>query len=143
MAFAAVIGGPECERIVGTSCYFVDPKTGLADVAYMVDPEWQGCGLGTLLQARTFDDARRHRVRGFTGDVLADNAAMLAVFGRSRCRVDSRLVGGAYEVQILFDEPRPAGRRSGLTVVPTAGSTRTQRKPTAWPLRSRKREDGR
>ncbi len=113
MAFAAVIGGPESERIVGTSCYFLDPKTGLADVAYMVDPEWQGAGLGTLLQVRTIDYARRHGVRGFTADVLADNAAMLAVFRHSGCGVVSRLVEGAYEVQILFDEPAPTGRRVG------------------------------
>src|SRR5262245_13113748 len=45
MAFAAVVGDPEAERIVGTSCYFLDPQTGLGDVAYMVDPEWQGVGL--------------------------------------------------------------------------------------------------
>jgi RimJ/RimL family protein N-acetyltransferase len=113
MAFAAVIGGPESERIVGTSSYFLDPKTGLADVAYMVDSEWQSSGLGTLLQARTIDYARRHGVRGFTADVLFDNAAMLAVFRRSGCRVDSRLVEGTYEVQILFDEPPPTGRRVG------------------------------
>jgi RimJ/RimL family protein N-acetyltransferase len=100
-----VIGGPESERIVGTSCYFLDPKTGLADVAYMVDAEWQRSGLGTLLHERTIDYARRHGVRGFTADVLADNSAMLAVFRRSGCRVDTRLVGGAYEIQILFDEP--------------------------------------
>jgi GNAT superfamily N-acetyltransferase len=58
MAFAAVIGGPESGRIVGPSCYFLDPKTGLADVAYTVDSEWQGSGLGSLLQARTIDYAR-------------------------------------------------------------------------------------
>jgi Acetyltransferase (GNAT) family len=115
-----VIGGPESERIVGTSCYFLDPKTGLADVAYMVDAEWQGSGLGTLLQARTIDYARRHGVRGFTADVLVYNAAMLAVFRRSGCRVESRLIGGAYEVEILFDEPPPTGRPSGCA--PPSGS---------------------
>ena len=103
MAFAAVIGGPEAERVVGTSCYFLDPQTGLADVAYMVDPEWQGLGLGTLLQARTIEYARGHGVRGFTADVLAGNAAMLAVFLRSGCQMTSRLGDGVIEVQMLFD----------------------------------------
>jgi acyl-CoA hydrolase/RimJ/RimL family protein N-acetyltransferase len=105
MAFAAVIGEPEAERVVGASCYFLDPQTGLADVAYMVDPRWQGCGLGTLLQARTIEYARTHGVRGFTADVLAVNAAMLAVFRRSGCRMTSRLVDGAYEVELLFESP--------------------------------------
>ena len=77
----------------------------------MVDAEWQGSGLGRLLQARTIDYARRHGVRGFTADVLARQRAMLAVFRRSGCRVESRLVDGAYEVQILFDEPPAAALR--------------------------------
>jgi acyl-CoA hydrolase/RimJ/RimL family protein N-acetyltransferase len=111
MAFAAVIGGPEAERIVGTSCYYVDPKTRLADVAFMVDGEWQGIGLGGLLQARTIDYARRHGVRGFTADVLGTNAPMMAVFRRCGHRVEKHLVDGAYELQILFGEPPAAALR--------------------------------
>src|SRR5205823_9891490 len=37
MAFAAVTGPPEHERIVASSCYYLNPATGLAEVAYMVD----------------------------------------------------------------------------------------------------------
>ncbi len=62
MAFAAIVGERESERIGGSSCYFVDPATGLADVAYMVDPEWQGAGLGSLLEARTIEYARAPRI---------------------------------------------------------------------------------
>ena len=103
MAFAALVGGPESERMVGTSCYFLDPQTGLADVAYMVDPEWQGLGLGTLLQMRTIEYAREHSVRGFTADVLVGNAGMLTVFRRSGCQMTSHLGDGVIEVQMLFD----------------------------------------
>jgi acyl-CoA hydrolase/GNAT superfamily N-acetyltransferase len=122
MAFAAVVGEPESERIVGTSCYFLDPQSGLADVAYMVDPDWQGIGLGRLLQTRITEYARGHGVRGFTADVLADNASMMAVFRRSGCAMTSRLADGAFEVQLLFGpgeenrdpEPaRPPGRLRG------------------------------
>jgi hypothetical protein len=41
-------------------------------------------------------------VRGFTADVLATNPAMLAVFRRAGCHMTTRLVEGAYEVQMLF-----------------------------------------
>jgi len=87
---------------VTTNSFFVPTRTGLADAAYMVDPEWQGVGLGALLQTRTIEYARAHGVRGFTADVLATNSAMLAVFRRSGCNMKTRLVDGAYEVQMLF-----------------------------------------
>jgi RimJ/RimL family protein N-acetyltransferase len=107
MAFAAVVGPHESERIVGTSCYYLDPSTGLADVAYLVDPEWQGLGLGTILHARTVEYARGHGVRGFTADVLVSNAAMLRVFQRGAHELTSTLSAGSYEVTMIFP---PAAR---------------------------------
>ena len=103
MAFAAVVGERESERIVGSSSYFVDPATGFADVAYMVDPAWQRIGLGTLLQERTMEYARGHGVRGFTADVLIDNTPMMAVFRRSGLRMESHVDAGAIELTLHFD----------------------------------------
>jgi RimJ/RimL family protein N-acetyltransferase len=103
MAFAAVVGPLERERIVGTGCYYVDASSGLADVAYMVDPEWQGSGLGTLLHERLVEYARASGVRGFTADVLASNGAMLAVFKRGDHGFETSLAGGAYEVTMRFE----------------------------------------
>jgi acyl-CoA hydrolase len=40
MAFAAVVGPAEHERVVATASYYLDPANGLADVAYLVDPAW-------------------------------------------------------------------------------------------------------
>ena len=102
MAFAVVVGPLERERIVGTGCYFLDASTGLADVAYMVDPEWQGTGLGTMLHARLAEYARARGVRGFTADVLASNSGMLRVFQRGDHTFETTLAGGAYEVTMIF-----------------------------------------
>lgn len=102
MAFAAVIGEGGTERVIGTGCYYVEADTGLADVAYMVDPAWQGRGVGQLLQARLTDYARRHGVRGFTADVLAHNEAMLSVMRRSGCDMSVRPSNGEIEVTLLF-----------------------------------------
>jgi acyl-CoA hydrolase/RimJ/RimL family protein N-acetyltransferase len=102
MAFAAVVGPPERERIVGASSYYVDLGTRLADVAYMVDPEWQGVGLGSLLHTRMVDYARDHGVRGFTADVLARNTRMLKAFRRWHPDLASNLEAGVYEVTMTF-----------------------------------------
>jgi RimJ/RimL family protein N-acetyltransferase len=103
MAFAAVVGDSETERVVGTSSYFRDPETGLADVAYMVDPEWQGRGLGRALHERTADYARRQGVVGFTADVLSGNDAMLAIFRASEGDLEAVEEQGIFEVVLRFD----------------------------------------
>jgi acyl-CoA hydrolase/RimJ/RimL family protein N-acetyltransferase len=106
MAFAAVTGPPEHERIVGTSSYYLDPATGLADVGYMVDPEWQGTGLGGALHARMVEYARERGVRGFRADVIATNGAMLRVFQRGGHPLTIGAIDeGAREVTIDFAAP--------------------------------------
>jgi RimJ/RimL family protein N-acetyltransferase len=103
MSFVAVVGDAENERVIATSQYFLIPETGLADVAYMVDPEYGGCGLGTQLQELTVDYAKRQGIRGFHADVLTRNLAMLAVLKRADATVS---VGppdsGSVEVEQLF-----------------------------------------
>lgn len=77
VAFVATAGSREQSQIVGQSCYFVNPTTNLADTAFMVHPEWQGCGLGTALQNCMVQHARKRGLRGFVADVLAGNTRML------------------------------------------------------------------
>ena len=102
MTFAAVAGGQEPGQIVGTASYFLDPETGLADVAYMVDPEWQGVGLGSALHAITLDYARRHGVLGFTADVLTENEAMMEIFRRSPGELEIMEIDDRYEVSLTW-----------------------------------------
>jgi acyl-CoA hydrolase/RimJ/RimL family protein N-acetyltransferase len=102
MTFAAVAGGREPGQIVGTASYFLDPETGLADVAYMVDPEWQSVGLGSALHEITLDYARRHEVRGFTADVLTGNEAMMEIFRRSPGVLEIMEDDDRYEVSLTW-----------------------------------------
>jgi acyl-CoA hydrolase/RimJ/RimL family protein N-acetyltransferase len=103
MALVAVDGDPDTGRVVGSGCYYVDPSTNLADVAYMIHPDWQGTGLGTALQDRLVEYARGRGLRGFTADVLCDNEAMLAVLAKSGCRIEKRVASGVYEVTMWFE----------------------------------------
>ena len=103
MAFVAVTGDWEDETVVGSSCYYLDPSTKLADVAYMIHPEWQGRGLGSALQDRTIEYAKEHGLRGFRADVLTENAKMLRVFENSGCQISKQIVSGSYEIEMLFD----------------------------------------
>jgi RimJ/RimL family protein N-acetyltransferase len=106
MAFAAVVGRRERERIVATSSYYLNPANGMAEVAYLVDPEWQGLGLARTLQERMIEYGRAHGVRGFVADCLTTNRAMLRVFERSGLDVTVRPAeAGVREVRMRFAEP--------------------------------------
>jgi acyl-CoA hydrolase/RimJ/RimL family protein N-acetyltransferase len=110
MAFVAVVGPPESERIVATSSYYRDPRDSFAEVAYMVDPDWQGHGLASALHARTLEYARAHGVRGFTADVLMSNPAMLKVFRHGTGHtVRMEADAGVYEVRMKFVEEGETG----------------------------------
>jgi acyl-CoA hydrolase/GNAT superfamily N-acetyltransferase len=102
MAFAAVVGPPAHERIVATSSYFLNPASGLAEVAYMVAPDWQGVGLGAILHAGLVDYARKHGARGLTADVLAGNSRMMRIFERGDHSLSVETDAGVAELTMLF-----------------------------------------
>lgn len=77
VAFVAVTGPRENEKLVGGSCYFLNPATGIAEVAFMVDPDWQGNGLGGALQTRMTEHAMARGLRGFVAEILANNEKMV------------------------------------------------------------------
>ena len=102
VAFVAVTGTRENPRIVAQSCYFIDPSTNLAETAYMVNPQWQGCGLGTALQRRMAEHARSRGVLGFVAEIMSINTHMikLASAGSSNVRIDPN--GTTVRVTALF-----------------------------------------
>lgn len=102
MAFMAVSGEREKDFIVGSSCYYVDPSNNLADVAYMILPEWQGVGLGTALQQRMIEYAKSKKLRGFKADILAENVKMLRLAQGGLPNVSISKSDSDYEVIMLF-----------------------------------------
>jgi acyl-CoA hydrolase/GNAT superfamily N-acetyltransferase len=102
MAFAAVVGPAEQERIVAASSYYLNPASGLAEVAYMVDPDWQGSGLGKILHAGLVEYARNHGARGLRADVLPGNSRMMRIFERGDHSLSVTTEGGVAELRMLF-----------------------------------------
>lgn len=101
MAFVATIGRLEDEQIIGTSCYVVNPSTNMAEVAYMIRPEWKGVGLGSALQEGMVKYAKSKGLRGFTADILSENKAMLTL--AKKCgTANMRASHGAYKVEMVF-----------------------------------------
>lgn len=103
LALVAALHSGETADLVAMARYDLDPATGLADVAFVVQDAWQGKGLGKAIFSRLLELARARGVAGFTADVLVGNGRMLAIFNQSGVRVESRLDSGVYSVRMLFE----------------------------------------
>ena len=101
VAFVAVSGTRENPQIVAQSCYFIDPSTNLAETAFMVHPDWQGCGLGGALQSRMAEHARGRGVLGFVAEILAGNDAMIRL-ARAGAKVSVENMHGTVRVTTRF-----------------------------------------
>jgi acyl-CoA hydrolase/GNAT superfamily N-acetyltransferase len=102
MAFIAAVGDHDQKQIIGSSFYVVDPATNMAEVAYMILHEWQGRGVGSVLQKQMAAYAESKGIRGFKADILCENAAMIRLAKRCGSRVTLRKEGDVYSMEIFF-----------------------------------------
>ena len=104
VAFLAVTGPRENEEVVGSACYFLSPTTNLAEVAFMISPEWQGGGVGTALQTRLVEYATSRGAHGFVADILPSNTSMLRLISRAPGTVMTSRDEDAVHVTVLFHD---------------------------------------
>jgi acyl-CoA hydrolase/RimJ/RimL family protein N-acetyltransferase len=123
MAMVACL--PDDGSIVGVSRYDVDPATRLAEIAFVVQDDWQCRGIGTLLLRRMADIARDRGLAGFQATVLASNTPMLMVFHRSGLKIESTFEGGVYELKAYFALAGRGRNERGRSPSTTTGSTGT------------------
>ena len=131
MAYAVVIGPSAHERIVAASCYYLSPATRLAEVACMVDPDWQGAGLGSILHSGLVEyarPARGSRLEGGRAPRQCPNDARLRTRPALAHREDVRWV---IELTMLL---YPTDRRTDATANGYPLATRPGSKQLARPL---------
>jgi RimJ/RimL family protein N-acetyltransferase len=103
VAFLVVYREGDTESLIGSACYFVNPSTNLADVAYMVAPQWQGAGIGKALQLRLMEHARARGLRGFTAEIQAYNPNMINLAKQACDDISIQRRGETHEVSMLFE----------------------------------------
>jgi RimJ/RimL family protein N-acetyltransferase len=109
---ATLDSGNEETIIAGASCVVTD-ATGpvpTAEVAFMVEEDYQRQGLAGQMLAAICGLARQRGIARLEADVLAENPAMLAVFRRSGLPTKTSRSGGV--VHLVMDLSAPA---SGTT----------------------------
>ena len=86
------------EKIVAIAQYYLDPRTQAAEVAFLVQDEWQEKGMGAFMLAYLTQIAIQRGVKRFYAKVLPNNKAMLAVFHNSGYEVKTEFDGEVYSV---------------------------------------------
>ncbi|MBI9087351.1 MAG: GNAT family N-acetyltransferase [Desulfobacterales bacterium] len=103
MSLVGVVGEVGQGRIIAEARYVRHQDRPWADVAFVVDGEYEGRGIATWMYAMLVRLARERGLQGFTADVLASNMGMMKVFEKGGSPVRARLSDGAYELSIPFD----------------------------------------
>lgn len=105
MAFVATIGEIGLERIIGVGRYSKDKEhPDMVEVAYTIHEDFQGRGLGTILQNRLENYARRKGFKGSSGYLFQDNDPMLTIYGRLGDYRKEQVDGGIIRVWRYFDQ---------------------------------------
>ncbi len=105
LAIVGTVPGVSQEEIVAIAQYFLDPKTHAAEVAFVVQDEWQQKGMGALLLQYLTQIAKQRGVKSFYAKVLPVNKAMLAVFYNSGYQVNTEFDGDVYNITYELNKP--------------------------------------
>jgi len=92
------------DQIVALAQYFLDPRTQAAEVAFIVQDEWQQKGMGTLLLDYITKIAEERGVIRFYAEVLPINKPMLAVFRNCGYAVSTEFDGDVYSISYNLNQ---------------------------------------
>ncbi|CFX59506.1 GCN5-related N-acetyltransferase [Candidatus Filomicrobium marinum] len=107
VALVVTIQSGEGGRLIGGGRYYVDaasPAPRSAELAFVTADDWHGRGIASLVLRHLARIARDQGIETFEAEVLAQNRAMLAVFGRSGLKVIQRRDGNTVHVTLLLNE---------------------------------------
>jgi GNAT superfamily N-acetyltransferase len=108
MSIVGVVGEPGQGHIIAEARFIRDEKGPYADVAFVVDEQYQGFGIATYLYKLLIRLAKDRGIQYLTADVLATNKGMMKVFEKEGAPVTAKLDYGVYHLTIpLGTAPGP------------------------------------
>jgi len=96
ISIVGTVPSVSAEQVVAIAQYYLDPKTQTAEVAFLVQDEWQKKGMGSFLLKYLTQIAKKRGVKQFYAKVLPTNKSMLAVFHNSGYKVNTEFDGDVY-----------------------------------------------
>ena len=79
MAFVAVTGEGDAQRIIGVARYASAPGSAGCEFAITVADSWQSRGVGIAISQRLLDHARQRGIHHLDARILATNRKMLGL----------------------------------------------------------------
>ena len=94
-------GGKKGEGKIIAEARLVSSDEGdLGEVAFLVDEEYQGVGIGSYLMDLLIVEARNRGLKTLSAQVLSENQPMIKVFEKTGLPLQSRLESGVYQVDV-------------------------------------------
>jgi GNAT superfamily N-acetyltransferase len=90
-------------HIVAEGRYAQEHNSLYADLAFVVDEQYQGLGIATYLYRVLIRLAKQRGIKGFSADILAENKRMMKVIEKGGLPVKARLEAGVYQLTISFE----------------------------------------
>ncbi len=90
-------------QIIAEARFIHERNRPYAELAFVVDEEYQGRGIATHLLKKLIPIAKQRGLRGFTAEVLATNKAMIKVFEKCGLPIKATLEDGIYSLTMSFD----------------------------------------
>ena len=103
MSIVGLVGEAGQGHIIAEARYVKDKNRPYADVAFIVDDDYQGLGIASYLLQMMMRLAQDRGIQVFTADVLSSNKAMMKVFEKGCDTVEAGLGHGVYHLTIPFN----------------------------------------
>jgi RimJ/RimL family protein N-acetyltransferase len=111
LALLAEHGEGPCPILVGVARYDCTAQSDTAEIAFVIQDDWQNRGLGTILLEALLAAAEARGIRRFRAYVLPSNGRMLDLLARFTDIRERRTEGGVTEV--LLTRRPPTDRHLG------------------------------
>jgi GNAT superfamily N-acetyltransferase len=92
------------EKVVGHAMYAREGDGSEAEMAILVEDEWQSMGIGKSLLSELEERARHRGIETFVAEVLGENRPMLGLAARSFAGTGYAIEDGVYHVRMPLRE---------------------------------------
>lgn len=103
LSIVGLVGKSGSGRVIAEGRFARRSDKPYADVAFVVDEEYQGLGIASFIFKLLIKHAKERGLKGMTADVVASNRSMMKVLEKSGLPVKARLDSSVYHVTMPFE----------------------------------------